>query len=301
MEMLLERRYRLTLFLLVAHVGALVFGLIGLLYVIPNLADFASNPQAMRVYNWSIENAGATHIIFGALAMFAFGWVAIGFRRTAIFFGVTYTLSLYSELIGTSYGWPFGNYEYTSYLGLKVLDRVPYTIPLSWFYIGFSVYLLGIVIVQKLNWRYQTAWALALGAWFLTVWDLVLDPAMAHDSLPVKFWIWSETGAYFGMPIKNFIGWTATGLIFMGISRWLWQEEPDTTTRRFPVVVPFAVFAVNTVWASVISASVHLYIPIVLAFALGVIPAGVALFVGRNATASPSSVPELQHRPIPGQ
>ncbi len=49
------------------------------------------------------------------------------------------------------------------------------------------------------------------------VWDLVLDPAMAHESLPVTFWVWNQTGPYFGMPVQNFAGWAGTALLFMGL------------------------------------------------------------------------------------
>ena len=53
------------------------------------------------------------------------------------------------ELIGTSTGFPFGPYSYTSFLGIKILDHVPYSIPLSWFYMGFTSYILASMIVSQ--------------------------------------------------------------------------------------------------------------------------------------------------------
>ena len=129
--------------LFVAHLGALIFGLVGILIMLPHPELWQDDPSAVEVFTWSMEHAGATHIILGAATMFAFGIVAIGWRKTAIFAAVSYPLSLGSELIGTGTGWPFGNYEYTDFLGTKVLGRVPYTIPLSWFYMGFASFLLG--------------------------------------------------------------------------------------------------------------------------------------------------------------
>jgi putative membrane protein len=114
-----------------------------------------------------------------------------------------------------------------------------------------------------------------LGAWFLTVWDLVLDPAMAHASLRVQFWVWEETGPYFGMPVKNFIGWSVTGLVFMALSRYLWRDEIDARTTQLQI--PAFVYALNLLWAMVLSASVDLWIPIVLAIVLGLVPAILAL------------------------
>jgi putative membrane protein len=269
------QRWRIPLVLVVAHLIALVFGLVGLLIMLPHPELWTGDPRAVRVFDWSMQHAGATHIIFGALAMAAWGFVALGWRKTAIFFIVSYGLSLGFELFGTGTGWPFGNYAYTDFLGTKVLGRVPYTIPLSWFYMGLASYLLGALIASRLGLGRLAVWSVVLGAWFLTVWDLVLDPAMAHDTLRVRFWVWDETGPYFGMPIKNFIGWSVTGLVFMAVARFLWRKDvdPRATEARIPAVI----YGLNLVWAMVLSASVDLWIPILLAAVLGLAPAILAL------------------------
>lgn len=276
------RRYRLPFVLFVAHLGALIFGLIGLLIMLPNPELWSGDPRAVRVFDWSMEYAGATHIILGAAAMFAYGVVALGWFKTTIFAVVSFILSLGFELFGTGTGWPFGNYEYTSFLGYKVLDRVPYTIPLSWFYMGLASYLLGALVARRLGVRRITLWTVLLGAWFLTVWDLVLDPAMAHESLRVQFWVWDETGPYFGMPIKNFIGWSVTGLAFMAVSRALWREEvkPQSEDLRLPL----AVYGVNLAFAMVLSAGVDLWVPILLAAVLGLLPPLLVLRMPSGAT-----------------
>ena len=262
---------RPTRIALAAHLGALVFGLIGILIMLPNPELWRDDPNAVRVFNFSIEHAGSIHIVLGALTMFLFGMATIGLAKTAVFFVVSCSFSLTSELLGTGTGWPFGNYAYTDYLGWKVLDHVPFSIPLSWFYVGFACYLVGRELVHRLGLSHQSLWTLAAGVWLLTVWDLVLDPAMAHESLPIKFWEWSETGPYFGMPIKNFIGWSVTGLLYMSASRLLWREE--LRPRSFSVGVPLLIYVANTVFAMALSASVDLWIPVLLAIVLGVVPA----------------------------
>lgn len=273
--MIRHNRTSIPSILFFAHLAALVFGLVGILIMLPNPDLWTSDPNAVKVFNWSMEHAGATHILLGAATMIAFGVVAIGWKKTMIFFVVSCVLSLSSELFGTGTGWPFGNYEYTDFLGYKVLDRVPYTIPLSWFYVGFAGYLLAGAIVDRLGLGRPTLWTIAVGTWLLTVWDLVLDPAMAHESLRIQFWMWDETGPYFGMPIKNFIGWSVTGLVFMAISRWLWREDVDP--RTIPMRLPWAVYAVNLLFAMILSAGVHLWTPIILAMVLGLIPATIVL------------------------
>lgn len=264
---------RLAIGLLVAHLAALAFGLGGMLIALPNPSLWAGSPLGVQVFGFGMQFAGSLHILFGAAAMLAFGVRWLGWSRTLIFFFAATCLSLGSELLGTGTGWPFGAYEYTEGLGLKVLGRVPFTIPLSWFYVGLSAYLLGSAIAAGRSTR-RTLWGLALGAYFLTVWDLVLDPAMAHESLPLKFWTWHETGPYFGMPIKNFIGWTATGLLFMAVSRALWRT--DVGPDRFPAWFPLAIYAANLAFAMVLSAGVGLWLPIGLALLLGLLPAYLA-------------------------
>ena len=270
---------------LVSHLGALVFGLIGLLIMLPNPDLWSGDPNAVKVFNWSMEHAGATHIVLGAVTMALFGLLVIGWRKTAIFFAVSYSVSLGFELFGTSTGWPFGNYAYTDFLGVKVLDHVPWTIPLSWFYMGLAAYLIGSWLVHSLGGQ-RAIWGVLAGAWMLTAWDLVLDPAMAHESLRVKFWVWDEQGPYFGMPIKNFAGWVATGFIFMAISRWIWREDARLTVTELRL--PGIVFIANMIFAMVISAEVGLWIPIVIALIVAIAPFALLRYDRRAPAGRPS-------------
>jgi putative membrane protein len=265
---------RTVLPLLTAHVLALLFGLGGLLIILPNPGLWVGNPQATQVFAFGMQYAGAMHIVLGAMAMFACGVWLLGWRRTFIFFALSTVLSVSMELLGTGTGWPFGAYEYTEGLGFKLGGRVPYTIPLSWFTMGLAGYLLGTVLSRRFSPRPKPWHAVALGVWLLTVWDLVLDPAMAHESLPMKFWTWHQTGPYFGMPIQNFVGWAGTGLLFMAASRWLWGDTPDLLPADMRV--PFIVYTANVIFAVGLSLSVGLWEPCVLAFALGVLPAYLA-------------------------
>ena len=253
------------------HLIALAFGLGGLLIALPHPELWAGSRFAAQVFSFGMTYAGSLHIILGAATMLAFGFVFLGFRRTAIFLVVTVTCSLSAELIGTGTGWPFGNYAYTNGLGVKVLDRVPFTIPLSWFLIGFSAFLLGNVLAATRAKRHQAVWAVAIGAYLLTVWDLVLDPAMASSSMPIRFWTWFESGPYFGMPIQNFAGWTLTGILFMTISRLLWRQP--ARIDEFPAWVPLGIYLANMGFAMALSLSVGLWQPTIVAILFGCVPA----------------------------
>ncbi len=275
--------------LLAGHLAALLFGLAGLLIALPNPQLWSGDPTALRVFEFGMQYGGSTHILFGAAAMFVFGWHVIGPRRTVIFFLVSTVLSLSSELIGTGTGWPFGNYEYTSFLGYKVLDRVPFTIPLSWFYLGLAAYLLGSLLAARIG-GHRTFWGLFWGVWLLTAWDLVLDPAMADPGLRVQFWTWHETGPYFGMPLQNLLGWSLTGLVYMGISRLLWGSDIDVAAVAPVANFPFLVYAANLLFAMALSASAGLWPPVILAIVAGLLPAALALRPWREAGAMPTGV-----------
>lgn len=265
---------KLARILLIAHAGAVVFALLGLLVAIPNPQLWAGIPGAPAIYAFGMQYAGALHIVLGAAALFVFGGAVLGWGRTSFFFVAACALSLGMELLGTGTGWPFGAYEYTSGLGFKVLGRVPFSIPLSWFYMGLTSYLLAYVMLERVAPRAPAWAAVALGTWLLTAWDLVLDPAMAHEALSIRFWVWHETGPYMGMPLINFAGWAMTGALFMGLSRLAWRTAPPADT---PVQFPFFVYGINMVFAVALSASVALWLPIFLALILGVVPACLAL------------------------
>lgn len=257
--------------LLIGHIAALAFGVVGLLIMLPHPGLWDGDPRAVRVFDLSMRYAGSLPIILGALTMLAYGLRAVGWRKTVTFAVAAYAISITSELVGTGTGWPFGNYAYTDFLGYKVMGHVPYTIPMSWFCMGFASYLLGSFVAARLGLRRRTLWSLALGTWFLTAWDLVLDPAMAHRSLHIQFWLWKQDGPYYGMPIKNLVGWSVTGLVFMSVSRLLWRENVDA--ERLPMTIPLLVYAANLAFAMAISADVGLWAPIALALLVGFLPA----------------------------
>ncbi len=257
--------------LFAGHLMALAFGLGGLLIALPHPELWAGSPMAARVFSFGMTYAGSLHILLGAATMLAFGLVFLGRRRTLIFFVTTVCFSLSAELIGTGTGWPFGNYAYTSGLGFKVLGRVPFTIPLSWFLVGFSAYLLGTALAGTRLGRFRSVGAIAIGAYLLTVWDLVLDPAMASPDLPIKFWNWFESGPYYGMPIQNFAGWTLTGILFMTVSRLLWRR--NASPREYPAWVPLGVYLANMGFAIALSLSVRIWEPVIAAILLGILPA----------------------------
>ena len=161
------------------------------------------DPQA-RFFVWAFGSFAIANMLFGGLAVVAEALYSN--RRAGLFaFIAVYFLSLASELLGTTLGVPFGAYSYTSLLGPKWFAHVPLLIPLSWFTVGWAVW----VIAR----RYAGGWkAVILGTALLIAWDLQLDPAMSKVT---SYWVWAEAGSYYGMPWSNLMGWGITGLILL--------------------------------------------------------------------------------------
>ena len=111
-----------------------------------------------------------------------------------------------SELVGTTTGFPFGAYSYTHWLGPKLLDHVPYFIPLSW----FALSILSLDLARRLTTsRLQR---IVVAAVFMTLWDVALDPAMSRA---FPFWEYPGGGFFFGMPASNWAGWLGVTVIIV--------------------------------------------------------------------------------------
>jgi putative membrane protein len=261
---------------LTGHVIAMAFGLAGLLLVLPHPEFIAALPPVgMQLFEWSMSQGGVGYIILGAIAVALYLGRVLGWRACLTFLVPSVCLSLSSELLGTSTGFPFGAYHYLAGLGYKVAGLVPFTIPLSWFYMGVTCYLLARAGLEalKLDLRLAQWGGVAIGAVLLVAWDLVLDPAMSQTALP--FWLFDEVGEFFGMPYRNLSGWLATGAIFMSVGALLWRSQPLKLTRS-QLTVPLVVYLVNFAFGAIItltSLDHRFAIPTLLSVALGVGPA----------------------------
>ena len=258
---------------IIGHLVSMVFGLVGILVIIPNaelisgLSEFGE--KAMEL---SMAGGGVTYMILGALGVFLFAYRTLGLGRALGFLIPSLSISLISELLGTSTGFPFGHYSYLSGLGYKISGLVPFTIPLSWFYVGCVSYVLaraGLEVDKKPSFVRHVA-AIVLGALLLTSWDFVLDPAMSQTALP--FWYWQQPGAFFGMPYQNFAGWMGTGSLFMTVAALLWSKNP-IKLDYYQVNVPLLVYLGNFGFATIMSLAAGFSIPVLLGLALGVAPA----------------------------
>ncbi len=283
---------------LIGHLVSMAFGLAGLLWVMPHPEVLSLIPAGQTLFRWSMAGGGVVYILLGTAAVAIYAYRSLGLGRWLAFMLPAVGLSLSSELLGTSTGFPFGDYSYLSGLGYKIAGLVPFTIPLSWFYLGLASYLLarsGLSALaakrgQQLGWLGQIA-AIFLGSLLLTSWDFVLDPAMSQTAMP--FWYWHQPGAFFGMPYQNFVGWLGTGAVFMSVAAALWGKQAPALAPA-QLNLPLVVYLGNFTFAAVMSIGAGFWIPLGLGLLLGVVP---AVLCWRWAQAEPTllqSVPPIE-------
>lgn len=276
---------------LIAHILAKTFGLAGLLLVVPH-ADVIMNlvPDGQNMFQWSMQKSmaggGVTDILLGTAAVSIYAYRTLGWRLMLMFMLPAMFISLGSELLGTGTGFPFGDYSYLSGLGYKIAGLVPFTIPLSWFYMGLSSYLIVSVALNttKSGWLRQVS-TILLGAMLFTCWDFALEPAMSQTAFP--FWYWSEPGAFFGTPYRNYLGWFGTSALFMSVAALLWQNPPIKLNRS-ELILPLVVYLSNIAFAAAISIASGYWVPVLLALVFGVIPVLVFWWIVQPAAGNPA-------------
>jgi len=215
-----RRAYRLTYGPLWALLAFTVFAVAGYFVFALHPRNLARFPDLAPLYGVSFRLFAQVHVVLTGLILGYYLVRRVAWRWLGVF-GAVYAASLASELIGTTYGLPFGVYRYTDMLGPQWFGRVPYLIPLGWFGMAIPSYVLAYAALPARRHRWLR---MGLGAFILATWDLSLDPAMSYLT---SYWTWGEAGIYYGMPLLNLGGWYLTGLVLMGllhgggIDRWV--------------------------------------------------------------------------------
>jgi uncharacterized membrane protein len=220
---------------------------------------WAAREPAATIMPIAWRFSGPSYVVLGALSMLAFLGAKVGWPRAVAVAAAACAISLVAELVGTGTGLPFGDYRYTPLLGYRIGGRVPFPIPLSWFYMVTA----SIAIVARFGpatRRPRSAWMTsAIAGLVLLAWDVAMDPAMVHTG----HWLWGNGGwlrdihpaglaalftrdAWYGMPLSNWFGWYVTGTV---IARVVLAIIPPLDVDRYlaPSAYPVLLYAANGV------------------------------------------------------
>lgn len=234
-----------SLVLLLIHAALILFSTAALVTFLadptPEVQAWLAREPNATIYRIAWRFSGPTYVLAGFLAAAAHALSRLGASLRVVWMLLLVSLlALGSELLGTSTGFPFGGYGYSSMLGYRVLGLVPLPIPISWTTILYcALAICGRLLPARDDVATRLRWA-ALGAVLLTAWDIAMDPAMVRTF----HWAWDVPGRFYGMPATNWLGWLGTGFVLAWVM--LHFAPPSTFAARVsPSRLPLVLYALN--------------------------------------------------------
>lgn len=175
----------------------------------------------------------------------------LGPRRAGLSLLAVSVFAYAIETFGVITGFPYGSFRYGDALGPRVLDFVPYLLPVT--------YVPLVIGAFAATWNPRRPILSVFGAALvLTLIDGVLDPG----AVALDFWIWEENGFYYGVPLSNYFGWLISSLLAAAILR----HTGKWISNLHPSLLDSAILAVSF-WTGVAVFSLFLF-PALLGIAL---------------------------------
>src|SRR5438034_7371571 len=141
----------------------------------------------------------------------------MGPRRTLLFSGWTCAVAWTAEFTSTRVGIPFGLYHYTGTTRFEELfiSNVPFFDSMSFVFLPYAAYCLARFLLR----RQQGLPVVGLAGVLMMLLDVVIDPlAVRGDRWFLgRIFYYPDGGAYFGVPLSNFAGWTLVGATGVGL------------------------------------------------------------------------------------
>lgn len=176
--------------------------------------------------------------VFVFLVAFLFSSVVnFGWRTTLLFLVLTYLVAFACEWSSVHNGFPFGLYHYVAATRRREIwiAGVPFFDSLSFTFLAFASYSTALLLAAPLyrdgfdlrlldTWELRRAprvWMMA--ALFMVMVDVVVDPLSVRGArwfLGRIFW-YDPPGAYFGVPISNYLGWFFVAALAIAIFQML--------------------------------------------------------------------------------
>jgi bisanhydrobacterioruberin hydratase len=165
-----------------------------LLFLLGGMASYtlADGPPAhMRWAGTAFLFLTAALVLARSAPRARLGLVAVGFAGYGF------------EVLGVWTGFPFGGYAYTEVFA-PLLFGVPLVMTAAWVVLTAYTFTLAGTLGLRLP------LAILVATVWLTAVDLVLDPVAAG---PMGLWVWEHPGAYYGIPVSNYLGWLLVSLV----------------------------------------------------------------------------------------
>ncbi|MFZ0301813.1 MAG: carotenoid biosynthesis protein [Terracidiphilus sp.] len=163
-------------------------------------------------------------------------------RTILVFAAICVVVGNIVENLGVATGFPFGRYYFVELMGPKVF-HVPVLLGLAYIGMAYVSWMLASLILKTPPSPATTRSIIAiplLASLIMTTWDLAQDPVW---STILRGWIWRDGGAWFGVPISNYLGWYANVLvIYLLFALYLRRRGPAATISDGAALWPAPVF-----------------------------------------------------------
>jgi len=191
------------------------------------------------------------HVVPPALFALAHGSVLYGAKGMSVFAIFCLGFGTLAESASLRTGFPFGHYYFTDVMGPKIF-QLPLLLALAYLGIGYVSWVLALLILGDVDKPAHGTRLLALpllASLIMLAWDLSMEAVWSTID---RAWIWRDGGAYFGVPVGNFIGWFLTGyLYYLAFALYCRASpSPRAPTRQslwFPAILLYAVCALGNI------------------------------------------------------
>jgi len=158
-----------------------------------------------RVPEWGGWMGGALLLLQGAVALC---WLlgAHG-ARGGVAALLVFMLAWAVEHVGVTAGVPFGRYAYTGALQPQLFGTVPLAIPCAWLMVAIGAWQLARSNVR--TFKRSNVQTLVVAATLVLLLDLQIETVTTRIN---QYWIWLDSGPYYGVPTVNFAAWWLVGL-----------------------------------------------------------------------------------------
>ncbi|MBM4120269.1 MAG: carotenoid biosynthesis protein [Nitrospira sp.] len=174
--------------------------------------------------------------IFLAAAVFC-AYRLIGWKRTGLFFGITWFVAFVCEWSSTRTGIPFGWYHYTGSTEGQELyfSNIPFMDSISFSFLLYASYCLALFFLLPkqtgagargcgpaldFTLTARTSWpACGVTVLLFALIDMVIDPVALRGSrwFLGQIYFYPDPGIHFGVPLANYVGWMVVGAISLAL------------------------------------------------------------------------------------
>jgi putative membrane protein len=155
----------------------------------------------------------ALHVLPPIVFALVHGAVLYRARDIIVFFAICLVIGNIFENLGVRTGFPFGHYYFTESMGPK-LFAVPVLLGLAYLGMAYLSWTLARLILGNVRSPvagFAVVTLPVVAAFIMVAWDFSQDPVW---STILHLWVWQQGGAYFGVPMSNFLGWYLTVYVF---------------------------------------------------------------------------------------